>query len=70
MLILTQDSDDPITIGGATIYLKDKGQVRVAIDAPKDVPVLRRKAKKRVGRRRDTSRDSELRISLDEMIGA
>ena len=69
MLILTITKDDPITIGNATIHLKDGGQVRLAIDAPREVSVLRRRAKKRVGRRRDMRKDSELLMSLDEMLG-
>jgi hypothetical protein len=44
MLILTITKDDPITIGDATIPLKGEGQVRLAIDAPKEVSVLRRRA--------------------------
>ena len=47
MLILTITKDDPITIGNTTIHLKDGGQVRLAIDAPREVSVLRRRAKKR-----------------------
>lgn len=69
MLILTITRDDPNTIGDATIHLKSEGQVRLAIDAPRVVPVLRSKARKRAGRRRDMSKDSELLLSLDEMLG-
>ena len=68
MLILTITKDDPITIGNTTIHLKSEGQVRLAIDAPREVPVSRRKARKRAGRR-DMSKDSELLMSLDEMLG-
>ena len=68
MLILTITKDDPITIGDATIHLKSEGQVRLAIDAPKEVSVLRRRARKRAGRR-DMRRDSELLVSLDERLG-
>ena len=68
MLILTITKDDPITIGNTTIHLKDGGQVRLAIDAPREVSVLRRRAKKRAGRR-DMSKDSELLMSPDEMLG-
>jgi sRNA-binding carbon storage regulator CsrA len=70
MLILTITKDDPITIGDATIHLKGEGQVRLAIDAPKEVSVLRRRARKRVGSQRDIRRDSELLISLDERLGS
>ena len=70
MLILTITKDDPITIGNTTIHQKDGGQVRLAIDAPREVSILRRRAKKRVGRRRDMRKDSELLMSLDEMICA
>ena len=70
MLILTITKDDPITIGNTTIHLKDGGQVRLAIDAPREVSILRRRAEKRVGRRRDMCKDSELLISLDEVLGA
>ena len=69
MLILTITKDDPITIGYATIHLKSEGQVRLAIDAPREVPVSRRKARKRAARRRDMSKDSELLMILDEMMG-
>jgi sRNA-binding carbon storage regulator CsrA len=57
MLILTITKDDPITIGDATIHLKGEGQVRLAIDAPKEISVLRRRARKRVGRQRDIHRE-------------
>ena len=43
--------------------------MRFAIDAPKEVAVSRRKARKRAGRRGDMSKDSELLMSLDEMMG-
>ena len=69
MLILTITKEDPITIGNTTIHLKSEGQVRLAIDAPREVPVSRRKARKRAGRRRDMRKDSELLMSLDERLG-
>ena len=68
-MILTITKDDPITIGNTTIHLKDGGQVCLAIGGPREVSILRRRAKKRVGRRRDMRKDSELLMSLDEMLG-
>jgi hypothetical protein len=50
MLILTITKDDPITIGDATIHLKGEGQVRLAINTPKEVSVLRRRARGSAGR--------------------
>jgi sRNA-binding carbon storage regulator CsrA len=47
MLILTLRKDDPIQVGDATIQLlKSSGsKLRIGIEAPKSVPIVRRKAR-------------------------
>ena len=47
MLILTLTSNDPVTIGDVTVRIMSPGQVRVAIDAPRSVPIQRKKAKRK-----------------------
>ena len=57
MLRLTLKHDDPIEIGDATIHLvqvSSGSQVRIAIDAPKRVKVLRKKAKEKGVRKAQT----------------
>ena len=47
MLVLTLHLDDPIDIGDATIRLlkTTDNQIRIGIDAPKSVEVVRHKVK-------------------------
>jgi carbon storage regulator CsrA len=43
MLVLTRKAAESIVIGDVTVYIGDirRGRVRIAVDAPDDVPIVR-----------------------------
>ncbi len=54
MLVITLHPDDPVDIGDATIQLLETrdNQIRIGIDAPKSVEVVRHKARLKALKRR------------------